>query len=79
MSLYFKIKEQFYPEENGYPNFIPQFRLEGRSRESDNPTGLEMRVADPFWMLGRQWQFGEFKGEDNDKDERNWVVRYLCE
>src|SRR5690606_10743182 len=25
----------------------------------------EMRTADPLWMLGRQWQFGEFKGEDN--------------
>ena len=24
-----------------------------------------MRIADPLWMLGRQWQFGEFKGEDN--------------
>jgi hypothetical protein len=26
--------------------------------------GLEMRVHDPAWMLARQWQFGEFQGED---------------
>jgi hypothetical protein len=27
-------------------------------------SGLEMRVHDPLWMLARQWQFGEFQGED---------------
>ncbi len=37
----------------------------GRSRDGDDESGLEMRTADPLWMLGRQWQFGEFKGEDN--------------
>ena len=26
--------------------------------------GLEARIHDPLWLLGRQWQFGEFKGED---------------
>jgi hypothetical protein len=26
--------------------------------------GLEMRVHDPLWLLARQWQFGEFQGED---------------
>jgi hypothetical protein len=25
---------------------------------------LEMRVHDPLWMLARQWQFGEYQGED---------------
>src|SRR5690606_6054503 len=47
------------------PGFVPQFRLEGRSRDGNSDAGLEMRIADPLWMLGRQWQFGEFKGEDN--------------
>lgn len=65
MSLYNKIRSKLYPIENGFPDFIPQFRLEGRSRDPNNETGLEMRVADPLWMLGRQWQFGEFQGEDN--------------
>jgi hypothetical protein len=26
--------------------------------------GLEARVADPLWLLTRQWQVGEFHGED---------------
>ncbi len=65
MSLYFKIKRNLFPVEKGNLGFVPQFRLEGRSRDANNETGLEMRTADPLWMLGRQWQFGEFKGEDN--------------
>ncbi len=65
MSLYYKIKRNLFPVEDGNTNFIPQFRLEGRSRNADNDSGLEMRIADPLWMLGRQWQFGEFRGEDN--------------
>jgi hypothetical protein len=65
MSLYFKIKRSLFPVEEGVPGFVPQFRLEGRSRDGNSDAGLEMRIADPLWMLGRQWQFGEFKGEDN--------------
>ncbi len=65
MSLYYKIKHNLFPIEDGTIGFIPQFRLEGRSRDANNQAGLEMRVADPLWMLGRQWQFGEFNAEDN--------------
>jgi len=65
MSLYFKLKQILYPTEEGYLDFIPQFRLEVRSRDANDETALEMRTADPLWMLGRQWQFGEFRGEDN--------------
>jgi len=65
MSLYFKIKRNLFPVQNGTVSFIPQFRLEGRSRDGNTDAGLEMRIADPLWMLGRQWQFGEFKGQDN--------------
>ena len=65
MSLYFKIKRNLFPLKDGMPGFTPQFRLEGRSRNGDDESGLEMKTADPLWMLGRQWQFGEFKGEDN--------------
>ena len=39
-------------------------RCEPHSRSADPGISLEMRSADPLWMLGRQWQFGEFKGED---------------
>jgi hypothetical protein len=39
-------------------------RLEPRTRQVDFDEALECRIQDPLWMLTRQWQFGEFKGED---------------
>jgi hypothetical protein len=39
-------------------------RLEGRAREVEFNRALQAQVHDPLWMLARQWQFGEFKGED---------------
>jgi hypothetical protein len=30
----------------------------------DLPIGLQARVHDPLWLLARQWQLGEFDGED---------------
>ena len=32
------------------------------SRTEDFEESLSMPIADPLWMLGRQWQFGEFRG-----------------
>ncbi len=67
MSLYFKLIQQLYPSVSDRVKlpYTPQFRIEGRSRNPNNTDALSMRTADPLWMLGRQWQFGEFKGEDN--------------
>ena len=39
-------------------------RLEGRPRQEDFDRSLRAEIRDPLWMLTRQWQFGEFKGED---------------
>jgi len=39
-------------------------RLEPLSLTGDPGPGLEARVHDALWLLGRQWQFGEFHGED---------------
>ena len=39
-------------------------RLEGRARAVEFDRALAARVHDPLWLLARQWQFGEFKGED---------------
>jgi len=39
-------------------------RLEGRPRKEDFGRSLRAEIRDPLWMLTRQWQFGEFKGED---------------
>lgn len=39
-------------------------RLEPRPREEDLARSLRAQVRDPAWMLARQWQFGEFGGEN---------------
>jgi len=39
-------------------------RLEGRSRKDDFAEAVKAKVADGLWMLGRQWQMLELKGED---------------
>lgn len=33
-------------------------------RSPDIEDGLAARLADPLWMLARQWQLGEFRGDD---------------
>ena len=40
-------------------------RLEPRGRSAEMNDGLQARVYDPLWLLARQWQVGEFQGEDN--------------
>jgi hypothetical protein len=39
-------------------------RLEGRPSSPDFERSLRTEVRDPLWFLTRQWQFGEFQGED---------------
>src|SRR5215470_6948943 len=39
-------------------------RLEPQSTLGDPRPGIEARIHDPLWLLGRQWQLGEFEGED---------------
>lgn len=39
-------------------------RLEPQSVTGDPTPGLEAGIHDPLWLLLRQWQFGEFDGED---------------
>jgi hypothetical protein len=39
-------------------------RLESRPRKSEFDEVLKAGIHDPLWMLTRQWQFGEFQGED---------------
>jgi hypothetical protein len=40
-------------------------RLEPRSRDAEMKVSLQARIYDPLWLLARQWQLGEFQGEDN--------------
>src|SRR5205809_6791310 len=39
-------------------------RLEPRCRNDDMSAGLQARIYDPLWLLARQWQIGEFDGDD---------------
>lgn len=39
-------------------------RLESNTVDPTMSEGLEGRLADPLWLLARQWQCGEFRGED---------------
>jgi hypothetical protein len=45
--------------------FCSWSRIEPRCRSDNFTRGLEARTADPLWMLARQWQMGEYIGEDN--------------
>lgn len=39
-------------------------RIEGSGVDPQLTEGLAAPVADPLWFLARQWQVGEFRGED---------------
>ncbi|HVG11948.1 MAG TPA: hypothetical protein VM843_03040, partial [Flavisolibacter sp.] len=49
-------------------------RLEGRPRISNFDRALKVEVRDALWMLTKQWQMGEFEGEDAGSP----VVAKLC-
>lgn len=46
------------------PSATTWSRLEPLPTSDDVSESLQARVADPLWMLTRQWQFNEFQGED---------------
>ncbi|MEP0914104.1 hypothetical protein NDI45_24665 [Leptolyngbya sp. GB1-A1] len=47
-----------------FPTITLWNRLEGRPRTHDFNEALKAAVRDPLWMLTKQWQMGEFKGDD---------------
>jgi hypothetical protein len=50
--------------ERALPTITLFNRLEGRPRRSDFSRSLRAEVRDALWMLCRQWQMGEFQGDD---------------
>lgn len=48
----------------GRPNIRNYNRLEGNPRSSEFDRAIAMETNDPMWFLCRQWQLGEFQGED---------------
>lgn len=46
------------------PTVVCWNRLEARPRKDDFTRSLKAEIRDPLWMLTRQWQLGEFLGND---------------
>ena len=46
------------------PSITGATRLETQPTAVSLKTGLQAPLADPLWLLARQWQFNEFQGED---------------
>lgn len=60
-------------------------RLEPRCRDQDMTESVQARIHDPLWLLARQWQMGEFQGEDTGtpvvarwRGESSPVTRYFA-
>ncbi|MCB1852844.1 MAG: hypothetical protein KDI83_19075 [Gammaproteobacteria bacterium] len=52
------------PPEGVTPSITSWTHLEVRSRQADMRVSLSARVFDPLWLMARQWQLGEYQGED---------------
>ena len=46
------------------PQMLIWNRIEPHPRGEDIEESLRAEIRDPLWILSRQWQFGEFQGED---------------
>lgn len=46
------------------PSITTWTRLEPQPRDATLARSLQAQVRDPAWMLARQWQLGEFEGND---------------
>ena len=44
--------------------FTSWARIEPQTSDPTLAPGVSAEIADPLWLLGRQWQLGEFAGED---------------
>ena len=47
-----------------FPMTFAWSRLEGRPRTNNFDRALKAEVRDALWMISRQWQLGEFEGDD---------------
>src|SRR6188768_938633 len=56
--------QNFVLAEYFVPSITVYNRLESTPRAAEFDRSLRAEVRDALWMLTRQWQFGEFKGED---------------
>ncbi len=56
--------EAVFAAKQTIPSITLWNRLEGRPRRHDFDRALQAEVRDALWMLTKQWQMGEFKGDD---------------
>lgn len=61
-------------KDKSYPISYAWSRLEGRPETNNFDRALKAEVRDPLWMLTRQWQLGEFEGDDAGSP----VIAKLC-
>jgi hypothetical protein len=73
------------PAAHREPAVVTWNRLEPRPRTTDFSRSLRAEVRDALWMLTRQWQLGEFEGEDAGSAvlarlsiEATRITRYLA-
>jgi len=52
------------------PSITTWTRLEPHARDASMALSLQARVHDPLWLLTRQWQLGEFKGDNSGSPVR---------
>ena len=68
MPIFVRTAERFAVEAAEFVALEPAItrwhRLEANPVALDLSPGLEARIADPLWLVGRQWQLAELKGED---------------
>lgn len=57
-------KSSFPPSKIHRQTIITWNRLEGRTRAEDFDRAMKAEVRDALWMISRQWQMGEFIGDD---------------
>src|ERR1043166_275160 len=50
--------------QRAFPTVTVWNRLEGRPRTTSFERALRAEVRDALWMLAKQWQMGEFRGDD---------------
>ena len=56
--------DKLFKAEYRIPTITAYNRLEATPRSTNFDRSLKAEVRDAMWMLTRQWQFGEFQGED---------------
>ncbi|HAN55511.1 MAG TPA: hypothetical protein DCQ77_04680 [Betaproteobacteria bacterium] len=60
----FAVNTDKFTLEQKQPSITGATRLETQPTAISMKTGLQAPLADPLWLLARQWQFNEFQGED---------------